>query len=94
MPMGGLSTPPAGNRVYFFKDVSHESVADLCRQVEEAAQSLRTTFSAYPEVDPPPVHLYLDSYGGGLLAGLSAYHYIRQLGYPVHAHVLRLSDDR
>lgn len=78
---------PVGNKIYFFKGVTHESISDLCSQLEEAVRSIRTTFCTFPELEMPPIHLYLDSYGGGLFAGLTAFHYLRQLGHPVHAHV-------
>jgi len=87
LPKGG-STPPADNKVYFFKDVTQDSVAELCHQLEDAIRGLRTTFCAYPEVERPPVHLYINSFGGDLFAGLASYGYIRQIRYPIFAHVV------
>jgi len=87
IPKGG-NTPPADNKVYFFKDVDRDSVAELCHQLEDAVRGLRTTFCVYPEVDRPPVHLYINSFGGDLFASIAAYSYLRQLRYPVFAHVV------
>ncbi len=84
---------PKDNNVYFYRGVSDEAVTDLCADLEEAQRTIRNTKFAVDKLkggtgEMPPIQLYLNSFGGDLFAGISAYHYIRQLQHPVHVHVV------
>jgi len=89
---GKVSAPDDGNTVFFFKDVTQESVQILVQAIHDSEKrSLRvaTEMSLLLRHDagPPPTHLHIHSYGGDLFAGFAAAEAVRKSRVPVHTHV-------
>jgi len=89
---GKVSTPDDGNTVFFFKDVTQESVQVLVHSLHDSeTRSLRAALEMSllfrHEAGPPPIHLHIHSYGGDLFAGFAAAEAVRKSRVPVHTHV-------
>lgn len=76
-----------GNRVWFYKDVSQGSVAELVKSLREAATGLLEEQAHLELPEPRPLHLHIHSYGGELFAGLAAAEAVRNSPVPVHTHI-------
>jgi len=60
------------NRIYFYAEIERDNILRLIKELREKIDGL--TWAAHADKWPglPPIHLYIQSYGGGLLTGLSA----------------------
>ncbi len=69
-----------GNKVYFYADVSVESIQQLYERVSEANKHAVLS-------TPAAVHLHICSNGGDAFAGFSAYHHLRKNPIPLTTYV-------
>ena len=63
--------PKGGNQIYFWDDVSDWSVINLMMQLRSISDSIANDKN-YKTIDPIPIWIYVNSYGGDLLAGFNA----------------------
>jgi ATP-dependent protease ClpP protease subunit len=78
------------NRIYFYGEVTKESILTLNKQLDETARNLRVFQVNYDVPVPPPIRLYIQSEGGDLIAALSTLGRIDELknkGMEVHTIV-------
>lgn len=78
------------NRIYFYGEVTKDSILVLNKQLDETARNLRVFQVNYDMVAPPPVRLYIQSDGGDLIAALSTLSRLVELkerGFEVHTIV-------
>ena len=75
-----------GNHIYYFSGVSKDSVyrlkASLCKLNDE----FRELQLKHPtlKMEPEPIYLHINSYGGGVFAAFAAIDFIQQSRIPVH----------
>lgn len=74
------SVKQIGNRVFFYADVSTESVQTLYSCIGEANKHAIVS-------TPSSVHLHINSNGGDVYAGLAAYHHVRRNPIPIVTYV-------
>jgi len=72
-----------GNKVYFYKSVSRDSVLQLITTLKNTAKKL-SIISEQIGSEKPPIYLFINSEGGDLFAGLSAMDHIKNMKYPVY----------
>ena len=70
--------------IYFYTEVSKESVLDLNKNLKEMSLDLLHTANVL-EIPVPEIKLHINSPGGSLFDGLSAVDYIRKCKVPVHS---------
>jgi ATP-dependent protease ClpP protease subunit len=78
------------NRIYFYGEVSKDSILTLNKQLDETARQLRVFQVNYDMAVPPPIRLYIQSDGGDLIAALSTLSRLVELkerGFEVHTIV-------
>ena len=75
------SVETADNRIYFYSGVTRPKVLKLNRTIHSLGNSLRR--SQINGYEPPPIKLYINSYGGSVFAGLAALDYIKTSKVPV-----------
>lgn len=63
---------PQGNSIYFYGDVTKESVLNLTRQIDELTKQLKMIQFAFNLSEPPHIEIHICSDGGDMLAGLAA----------------------
>ena len=73
-----------GNKVYFYKGVSRDSVLNLIFTLKQTAKKLKNTSDFIGSLEKPPIYLFINSEGGDYFAGLSAMDHIKNLNYPVY----------
>ena len=72
------------NRVYFYSEVSRESIFTLNTLLREAAKFVHTA-SFDLNIKNIPVYLHINSYGGSLYAAYAAVDTIKNLRVPVYS---------
>jgi ATP-dependent Clp protease protease subunit len=72
------------NHVYFYSDVSRESIFQLNTLLREAAKFVHT-ISFELNVPNIPVYLHINSYGGSLYDAYAAVDTIKNLRVPIHS---------
>lgn len=60
------------NKIYFYSDVSKESILSLFRQIDDVTKQLKICQFSYNLPKPPVIELHIHSDGGDVFAGLSA----------------------
>ena len=77
------------NHVYFIGSVSKSSVYYLGDHINRLNTAYRKVVSANPTcvVQPKPIYLHINSYGGGVFAAFAAIDFIKQSAIPVHTIV-------
>lgn len=76
-----------GNKVYFYKEVSRDSIHQLVNTLKETVKKIKNTSEYIGIRDPVPIYLFVNSGGGDYFAGMSAYDHIRNLNYPIYTVV-------
>jgi len=79
-------TPVVGNRILFYQQVDQSSMLDLILKLRETEEELLAAAIAY-EIEPPPIHLHINSYGGEVFAALGAMDHILACRVPVWTYV-------
>jgi len=66
----------SNNRIYFYSEVSRTKVLTLNKSITNVGISLQNRANALGSEVPNNIHLYINSYGGSVFAGLAATDYI------------------
>lgn len=80
-------TQQSDNHIYFYDDVTAFRVLQLSQQLREIDHRLRAERvqrdfgGAFPAL---PIVLHINSFGGELFAGISAYDHIKSIQTPIH----------
>jgi len=83
--LGGMeqSISRDGNHIYFYSEVSRDSVFQLNMLLKEAEEE-NLVQSIRNHMDPIPIFLHINSYGGEIYAALSTIDVIQSSRVPVH----------
>ena len=76
----------ANNKIYFYGAVSESSTLQLKTKLEELNTQLQTMAIHY-NIEPPPIHLHIQSYGGSLLHTFYIMDIIKTLKTPVYTYI-------
>jgi ATP-dependent protease ClpP protease subunit len=74
-------SPVSGNKIYFYSDVTRESIYMLNRQIDELTKQLKLVQFNYNLSHPPVIELCISSEGGDVFPALSTVDKI--LGNPI-----------
>jgi ATP-dependent Clp endopeptidase proteolytic subunit ClpP len=66
----------SNNRIYFYSEVSRTKVLTLNKSIINVGLSLQNRANSLGLETPSNIHLYINSYGGSVFAGLAATDYI------------------
>jgi len=77
---------PQANRIYFYTDVSRESILSLNRQIDETTKQMKIVQLTYDLESPPPIELHICSDGGDVFAGMAAVDKIVKNSVPIHTY--------
>jgi ATP-dependent protease ClpP protease subunit len=73
-----------GNKIFFHKEVSRDSVLNLIFTLNQAAKKMKNASDQLGVEDYPPIYLFINSGGGDYYAGMSAFDHIKNMEYPVY----------
>ena len=76
----------ANNNIYFYGAVSESSTLQLKTKLEELNVQLQTMAIHY-NIEAPPIHLHIQSYGGSLLHTFYIMDIIKTLKTPVYTYI-------
>jgi ATP-dependent protease ClpP protease subunit len=76
----------ANNNIYFYGAVSESSTLDLKTKLEELDLHLQTIAIHY-QIEIPPIHLHIQSYGGSLMHTFYIMDIIKLLKTPVYTYI-------
>ena len=63
---------PQGNKIYFYNDVSRDSILNLNRQIDELSKQMRIIQFTYNLPEPPHIEIHMCSDGGEIFAAMSS----------------------
>lgn len=78
------SIETSGCRIFFYSDVTKDSVLSLNKQLKELSVKLLNISNVY-EIPVPPIRLHINSPGGSLLDAFAAVDYIKNCKVPIHS---------
>jgi ATP-dependent protease ClpP protease subunit len=81
-----MISPISGNTLYFYSDVTRDSIYALNRQIDELTKHLKFVQFSYDLSEPPPIQLKISSEGGEVFAALSTVDKIINNSVPIHTH--------
>lgn len=71
------------NHIYFHSEVDRDSIFDLCALINESEEE--NLFTSYKmRVDPIPIYLHINSYGGSIFAAFAAIDCMNACKVPVY----------
>lgn len=79
-----LETSTQGNKIYFYTDVSKESVLNLNKQIDDLSKQMKITQLTYNLSTPPPIEIHICSDGGDVFASMASVDKIMNNEVPIH----------
>ena len=79
-------SPVLGNRLYFYSDVTRDSIYILNRQIDELTKQLQIVQIQFNLPEPPPIELHISSEGGEVFSALSTVDKIINNPIPIVTH--------
>src|ERR1700692_543457 len=67
-----LEGDPQGNKIYFYTDISKDTILTLNKQIDIVTKQMRVLQVNYDLVSPPPIELHICSDGGDVFASMAA----------------------
>lgn len=74
------------NQIFFYDDVTRQSVFNLSRQLDATSKALQILRINFNLPTPPPIELYINSDGGEVLSAFSVVDRIKSSPIPVHSY--------
>ena len=74
---------PQGNKIYFYNDVSRDSILNLNRQIDEVSKQMKIIQFTYNLPEPPHIEIHMCSDGGEIFAAMSSVDKIINNSVPV-----------
>lgn len=65
-------TSPLGNKIYYYTDVSRESILSLNRQIDELTKQMKNIQFTYNLPEPPAIEIHICSDGGDIFAAMAS----------------------
>jgi len=77
---------PQGNKIYYYTDVSRDSILNLNRQIDELTKQMKTTQFTYNLPEPPSIEIHICSDGGDIFAAMASVDKIMDNPIPVNTY--------
>jgi ATP-dependent protease ClpP protease subunit len=71
------------NEIYFYEDVTPQSVLLLCKHVKQLEQSMLALQTDFKLDSPPSIYINIHSYGGDVYSGLSCMNTLEKCRVPI-----------
>lgn len=81
-----IDVMPQGNKIYFYSEVTRESILNLNRQIDELSKQMQIVQLTYNLPEPPRIEIHICSDGGDIFAGLAAVDKIVSNSVPVDTY--------
>jgi ATP-dependent Clp endopeptidase proteolytic subunit ClpP len=77
---------PQGNRIYFYSEVTKDSILNLNRQIDELTKQMKVTQFTYNLPEPPHIEIHICSEGGDIFAAMASVDKIMDNPVPVDTY--------
>ena len=71
------------NHIYFYSEVSKKTVFELNKEIRNVTQKMKDIGNRFT-IDPPPIYLHINSYGGSIFAAMSSVDIIKHNSVPIY----------
>ena len=78
---------PQGNRIYFYTDITKDSILTLNRQIDELTKQLKVIQFTYKLPEPPHIEIHMCSEGGEIFSAMATIDKIIDNPVPVDTYV-------
>jgi ATP-dependent Clp protease, protease subunit len=85
-PTKDSSISIGSNQVFFYDDVTRQSVYNLSRQLDATSKALQILTINFNLSTCPPIELYINSDGGEVLSAFSVVDRIKSSSIPIHSY--------
>jgi ATP-dependent protease ClpP protease subunit len=75
-----------GNKLYFYSDVSKDTMLSLIKQIDEMSKQLKIVQYTFNLPTPPPIELHICSDGGDVFSSIAAVDRIMNSQIPIHTY--------
>jgi ATP-dependent Clp endopeptidase proteolytic subunit ClpP len=76
----------AGNKIYFYQDVSRDTILTLNRQIDDVSRQIKNIQFIYNLPEPPPIEIHFCSDGGDVFAAMSIVDKLANSLVPIHTY--------
>jgi ATP-dependent protease ClpP protease subunit len=80
------SGDPQGNKIYFYSDVTKDSVLNLNRQIDDLSKQMKMVQYSYRMKAPPAIEIHISSDGGEIFPAMSSVDKIAENEVPIHTY--------
>ena len=77
---------PVGNKIYFYQDVTRDSILALNRQIDDISRQLKNIQFMYNLAEPPPIEIHICSDGGEIYAAMASVDKIMDNPIPIYTY--------
>jgi ATP-dependent Clp endopeptidase proteolytic subunit ClpP len=77
---------PQGNKIYFYSDVTRDTVLNLNRQIDELTKQMKSVQFNFSLPEPPRIEIHICSDGGDIFAAMSSVDKIADNAVPVDTY--------
>ena len=81
-----VEASPQGNRIYFYSEVTRDSILTLNRQIDELSKQMKIIQFTYNLPEPPHIEIHICSEGGDIFAAMSTFDKIIDNTVPVDTY--------
>lgn len=74
------------NHIYFYSEVSKKTIFELNKEIRKVTQTMKDIGSRF-SIDPPPIYLHINSFGGSIFAAMSSVDIIENNSVPIYTVV-------
>ena len=74
------------NHIYFYSEVSKKTIFELNKEIRRVTQTMKDIGSRF-SIDPPPIYLHINSFGGSIFAAMSSVDIIENNIVPIYTVV-------
>ena len=82
-----LEGDPQGNKIYFYTDISKDTILTLNKQIDTVTKQMRVLQVNYDLASPPPIELHICSDGGDVFASMASFDKILSNPVPIHTYI-------
>jgi ATP-dependent Clp protease, protease subunit len=75
------------NKIYFYEEVTRESILNLNQQIDEATKSMKILQIRHNLSEPPPIELHICSEGGDAMSCMASVDKISGNSVPIHTYI-------
>lgn len=82
-----IESPPQGNKIYFYADITKESILNLNKQLDDLSKQMKIAQFNFNLPHPPAIEIHICSDGGDIFASLASVDKILNSDVSIHTYI-------